>query len=771
MKRTIIIAAVAAVFFQCSSDERHIERILREYHRHPVNSGCTINYPLDGTLFPPEIISPVLQWDDSVAAQWLVSVTCRSRPAYRIHRLVTVARWQPEDTLWETIKNRSMNDTATLLVIGIGDAAPHTILSAATATFGTSPDSVSDRIFYREVTLPFGDAVKDPSDIRWRCGSIAQKKAPVVLENLLVCGNCHSFSANGGILGMDVDYANDKGSYAVTSVKARMTLDSADIISWSDYKRNEKDPTFGLLSQISPDGRYVVSTVKDRSVFVPVPDLAFSQLFFPIKGILVVYERATGAFTPLAGASDPAFVQSNAVWSPDQRHILFARSAVHRLALDDKKKIRLTREECHEFLVEKKKFLFDLYRVPFNNGRGGRAEPLPGASNNGMSNFFPRYSPDGRWIVFCKASSYMLLQPDSRLYIMPARGGDPRPMRCNTDRMNSWHSWSSNGRWLVFASKKYSPYTQLFLTHINEQGEDSPPVLLDFLTSPDRAANIPEFVHAQAGAIDRIEQRFVDDLSYWRSGKAFEEAGDFVSAEKRYATAVSMNPRNRDAHISLGNMQELQDKLPEALAQYRAAAVIDSQSALAQINLGNLYKRLDRFDEAVAAYTKALALEPRNRDAHFNIGHLYEALERFNPALSHLQRVITFDADDIRGRYLLGLTYDKMGNSAKALAAYRVVVRSEPNHVAALRIQAAAAEKNGRFNEAIDRYAVALQKEPRNPIWYCLQADLLVRQGRNQEAAAGYAKALEIHPVYSRAREGLDNLSRESGDTIKKGNR
>ena len=40
-----------------------------------------------------------------------------------------------------------------------------------------------------------------------------------------------------------------------------------------------------------------------------------------------------------------------------------------------------------------------------------------------MSNFFPKYSPDGKWIVFCKAKSYMLLQPDSELYIIPAEGG------------------------------------------------------------------------------------------------------------------------------------------------------------------------------------------------------------------------------------------------------------------------------------------------------------------------------------------------------------
>ena len=101
-----------------------------------------------------------------------------------------------------------------------------------------------------------------------------------------------------------------------------------------------------------------------------------------------------------------------------------------------------------------KSFLFDLYRIPFNDGQGGKAEPLAGASNNGRSNYFPKYSPDGKWIVFCQAKSYMLLQPDSELYIIPGRGRRGAAAACNTPRMNSWHSWSPNGQWLVFSSKR-----------------------------------------------------------------------------------------------------------------------------------------------------------------------------------------------------------------------------------------------------------------------------------------------------------------------------
>jgi dipeptidyl aminopeptidase/acylaminoacyl peptidase len=376
-------------------------------------------------------------------------------------------------------------------------------------SFRTSKDPVGAPLFYREVVLPFLDADKDPSRIRWRFGPIeSPEPPPIVLQNLPVCANCHSFSHDGTILGMDADYANNKGAYVITEVKEQMVLTPDDIISWNNFERIGQ--SFGLLSQISPDGRYAISTVKDFAVFIPRPPLAFSQLFFPVKGILCVYDRQTRQFRALPGADDPNLVQSNPEWSPDGKYVVFARAKAADLSQTHGTGLTpLTRDDCEMLIADGKPFRFDLYRIPFNEGRGGTPEPLAGASNNGMSNYFARYSPDGRWIVFCQAKSYMLLQPDSELYIIPAEGGEARRLRCNTRRMNSWHSWSPDGKWLVFSSKGYSDYTQLCLTHIDENGDSTPPVLLSRMTAPDRAANIPEFVNTGPKAIVRIREQFV----------------------------------------------------------------------------------------------------------------------------------------------------------------------------------------------------------------------------------------------------------------------
>jgi len=269
-------------------------------------SDIRILYPFDGTLFPPDLAPPLFRWQAAKAEAdgWQLSFQFQDGSP-SLSATAGTNEWRPEPTAWQTILRRSREQPARFAVRGAQG-------TEAALTFRSSPDEVGASIFYRDVNLPFIEAVKDPSDIRWRLGSVGSTSAPpVVLAHLPVCGNCHSFSANGEVMGMDVDYANSKASYAIARTAPEMRLTPQDIITWDDFRREDGEQTFGLLSQLSPDGRWVVSTVKDKSVFVPMPELAFSQLFFPIKGILAVYNRETKAFASLPGADDPAYVQSN----------------------------------------------------------------------------------------------------------------------------------------------------------------------------------------------------------------------------------------------------------------------------------------------------------------------------------------------------------------------------------------------------------------------------------------------------------------------------
>jgi len=605
----------------------------------------TVDYPLAEAVFPPSFPPPTFVWHDAAAeaTSWRVEarladgspagppvVTGGDAPgpapelapedlhasarAYRPppHQ-ASARRWQPSTELWAALQRGSLQAPATVLITGLAGDRP---VSRGSVAIRTSTDPVGAPIFYRDVPLPFIHAFRHADLIRWRLGDVTSPHPPrTLLQGMKVCGNCHSFTPDGRVLAMDADYGNDKGSYVITAIERETVLSKDKIITWTDYRREDKELTFGLLSQISPNGRYAISTVKDRSVFSPVDDLWYSQRFFPVKGILVVYDRETKTFAPLPGAADPRYVQSNPTWSPDGETVLFARNDAHELKhLKDPTAAVITPAEVSEFFEGGRKFRYDLYRVPFNGGKGGEAKPIPGASANGRSNYFPKLSPDGRWLVFCQAGTFMLLQPDSELYIMPAEGGVPRRMRCNLpNTMNSWHSWSPNGRWLVFSSKANGPFTQLWLAHVDAAGNDAPPVLLERFASADRAANIPEFVNIPFDRWVALRAQFADYYTHFRLGLDRERLGDHAAAIEELRLVLAEKPDHLDARYlvasCLARMGREAEAIPEAREVLRRSS---TGHPAAQRLLGGLLTRRGQFREGIALLEAVLKEHPND---------------------------------------------------------------------------------------------------------------------------------------------------------------
>jgi len=651
-------------------------------------SPLEILYPLDEVLFPPDIVAPTFRWkDDSPRSDaWVITIQpSDGQPPLEFRN--RTQEWTPPDEEWETIKERSRRDKAQVTIRGVSRLGPGIAVSEGRVTIRTSQDAVQSPLFFREVNLPFLTAVKDPAAyIRWRFGPISSTRPPpIVLEKLPVCGNCHSFAADGSTLALEVDSGNDKGAYAIAPIQRQIVLDQEKLITWSEYRRKDGDLTFGLLCQISPDGRYVVGTVKDRALAVYRPDLMYSQLFFLVKGILAVYDRQTKTFRSLPGADDPQLVQTNATWSPDGKWLVFARSTAYEAkGLENVRSVVVPPEAADVFVNGGRKFLYDLYRIPFNEGKGGKAEPIPGASHNGVSNYFPKFSPDGKWIVFCRAKSFMLLQPDSELYILPAAGGEARRLRCNTPRMNSWHSWSPNGKWLVFSSKMYTPYTQLFLTHIDEQGDSSVPVVLSRFTEPERAANIPEFVNVAPAAIEKIHEAFLDDLHYYRAGFAYVEQHDAAGAIPLFQKSLELNPKNTLSRLDLADALWELGRVAEAKAHLVKLLEIDPGHALAHFHLASILRAQGKLDEAAGHFREALRGEPSLHGAHVALamilletGHPDQSAEHFAEA------VRTEPQKGLTNHVCAELMYGK-GRLEEAVRYYQSALKQNPEYVPSL---------------------------------------------------------------------------------------
>jgi tetratricopeptide (TPR) repeat protein len=712
------------IFYICSCKKLNVDDQFQSIEKNQLPlSGINIDYPGDGTIFPPEFPSPQFLWEDTLNASTKWHIRLSTQGGKEIYREIRESStWRPDSAVWLNIKTASATEPVFFTIIGEREGILGSKFSSGRVSFTVSKDSVGAPVFYRAVPLPFGYTVKHVDEIEWYSGRVDGGKPQRVLENIPVCANCHSFS-NSGLVAMDVDYANDKGSYIIAPATDTVHLTYDKVITWSDYKREYGELTFGLLSQISPDGKYVLSTVKDRSVFVPVDNLEYSQLFFPIKGIIAIYDRDANKYYELPGASDPAYVQSNPNWSPDGREILFSKTIRYRSPkIEATQSVLLTLADVEEFVSRRQPFKYDLYRVPFNNCRGGQAVPVPGASNNNKSNFFARYSPDGKWVVFCQADNFMLLQPDSKLYIMPASGGIPRLMNCNTSNMNSWHSWSPNSKWLVFSTKIRGPYTQLYLTHIDENGNDSPPVFLENLAFNTRAANIPEFLPPKAAGMLKM----VDDFS--RNAVYYTRLADFSKTENKYKDALKL----------------LEDAIKTDNSYY------DTYELRIYINftLRNSRSKDDLHDRMIAReiIDKQIQQNPKDKSLYLKRGHLRLMNDDYEGALKDGMYVLKLKPNDYGGLELITAIYQEMGQPDKAITYQKKMLELQPDNINHTYNLALLYNETKQQEQALELLNKLISINPKKADFYIARANYLLNKENYPAAKADFDMAISVDP-------------------------
>jgi Flp pilus assembly protein TadD len=763
----------------------------------------TVDYPLNGSVFPPEITSPTFLWRDSgnAAQRWIIEISFADRssgirveaageymqmgeidpeagpPEPLTPEKASTRTWKPDAATWAMIKRESVNAPATITISGFADGNSTSPVSPGVVTISTSRYPVGAPIFYRDVPLMTAGRVENGSItplpvsalplIKWRVRDISQPQSRVVMENLHTCANCHSFSFDGKTMGLDVDGPrNDKGLYALVPVAKNVTIRNEDVIRWSSFQEDlgekSSDPAlkrFGFMSQVSPDGRYVVTSIgppaatnihqgenpgfapglSDRLFSTNYDHLGFNQVFYPTRGILAWYDRKEKKLKPLPGADDPRFVQTSAFWSPDGKYLIFSRA----LARDPYP----PRYEKPEYANDPREtqIQYDLYRIPFTGGRGGKAEPVIGASNNGMSNDFPKVSPDGHWIVFVENHNGLLMRPDSKLYIVPFWGGKARLMNCNLSLMNSWHSFSPNGHWLAFSSKGRSIYTQLMLTHIDANGNDTPAILVENATAANRAVNIPEFVNTSPDDMVRIDPQAADVYRVADKGFELMDNGQMAEAVQEWRKAIQMDPNDADWHYNLAEALSHYGHDSEAVAEFRVACDLDPKKPAWFAHLADSLSHSGDFDGAVSNYRRSLSLDPSNAAIEADLGvalfkdsqgqegleHLQKAVEmvpgsarnhnylatalatigRLDEAIAEAQKAAALAPSSADYRYNLGFALELRGDIAGAVQAFQKSVDlSDGKDDRCLAALADSYAMTGKFTEAIETARKALDR-------------------------------------------------------------
>lgn len=108
---------------------------------------------------------------------------------------------------------------------------------------------------------------------------------------------------------------------------------------------------------------------------------------------------------------------------------------------------------------------------------------------------------------------------------------------------------------------------------------------------------------------------------YSRTGDHLYEDGRYNEAETQYRKALEADPEARTAY-NLGNSIFLQDRIPEAIAEYEKVILSSDNPEVRQrafYNLGNAHFQNNAFGESIKAYKEALKINPEDIDAKKNL--------------------------------------------------------------------------------------------------------------------------------------------------------
>ena len=206
---------------------------------------------------------------------------------------------------------------------------------------------------------------------------------------------------------------------------------------------------------------------------------------------LILYDMKTHKVSHIA--NDPSLLETFPAWSPDGRKLYYSVARYPE---------GVTPDNLADHYSE---IRYDIVSRNFDPVTCRFSEPdtVVFASLSGESALLPRISPDGKYLLYCKApyGTFHIWHKESDLWMKDLSTGEERPLaNANSADTDSYHTWSSNGRWIVFSSRRDDgSYTRPYITYIDASGSDSKAFVVPqetpaYYRELMKSYNVPEFL-------------------------------------------------------------------------------------------------------------------------------------------------------------------------------------------------------------------------------------------------------------------------------------
>jgi Flp pilus assembly protein TadD len=224
----------------------------------------------------------------------------------------------------------------------------------------------------------------------------------------------------------------------------------------------------------------------------------------------------------------------------------------------------------------------------------------------------------------------------------------------------------------------------------------------------------------------------------WRQTQIWKDS------ERLWRHALLIQKESGYAHNNLGMALAEQNRLDEAIVEFREVLQINPTDADGHHNLGNALARKGRLGEAVEQFHEALRIHPGHAKAHYDLGNALARQGELDTAVVHFRQALFFAPQDARAHYNLGQILVRQGKLEEAIQHYRLALRIDPAHVKARYHLAVTLAEQGDFNGAGKEFREVLRIEPNLAEAHAGLARALSAQGKKDQAVQHYQEAVRL---------------------------
>lgn len=420
--------------------------LLAGCHSSPAVPGATVCSPdYAGVTVPPNIAPLNFCLDGAALRSARVTVTGES---FSLRVRARGGRVMFPERRWRRLLEAEKGHTLQVTVRGRGEAG-------CSYSFDVSEDAIDEYVTYRLI---------NPSFEVWHKVEIRERNLTNFDERVLSdwkhtdnsCMNCHTHCNARG----DLSFFHLRGAGGGTVLNRDGVLRKLNL-------KSDSMPVAAAYGDLHPSGRYAVYSW--NSVIPSLRALGSNrmEIYDTASDLLVAdFDNNRLLFSPLTSGSD--VLETFPTFAPDGESITFCRATYHALP-DSIEHIR-----------------YSLVRIPFDAATGQQGDSIEtlwnGEEQDGSASF-PKYSPDGRFLLFCRSDfgTFPIWHRETRLQMIDMTTGELKTLDALAEGQGSstYHSWSSDGRWIAFASKRGDgQFGRVWFAHVDEEGNAARPFVL-----------------------------------------------------------------------------------------------------------------------------------------------------------------------------------------------------------------------------------------------------------------------------------------------------